>query len=295
VRGIILAGGTGSRLHPATLVVSKQLLPVFDKPMVYYPLSVLLAAGVREILLITTPRDRAQFESLLGDGSRFGATLAYATQDSPRGIPEALEIARRFTGSERVALILGDNLFHGDEVTVMLAAARDGAGAHIAACRVPNPEQYGVVELDAGGHAIAITEKPTNGKSRWAIPGLYVFPPRAWTRVKSLAASTRGELEITDLLRHYATRGALTVHRLGGRTKWLDTGTPASLLAASKFVSRLQQRLGLPVGSPEYAATVAGSVTRAATLRQLRLQKGDYALLVARALADKRVQRGRHA
>ena len=259
--------------------------------MVYYPLAVLLGAGVREVLIITTPRDRAQFEQLLGDGSQFGASLAYATQDSPRGIPEALAIGRGFTGNQRVALILGDNLFHGDEVRTALTAARDGEGVHILACQVPNPEHFGVVEFGEGSRAIVITEKPTNGRSRWAIPGLYVFPARAWTRVRSLTTSHRGELEITELLRHYAERRALTVHRLSRRTKWLDTGTPASLMAASRFVARVQRRDGVPVGSPEYAATLAGSVKRTAMLGQLRMRQGEYASFVTNALRRVRAAR----
>jgi glucose-1-phosphate thymidylyltransferase len=284
VRGIILAGGTATRLQPATLVVSKHLLPVFDKPMIYYPLAVLLAAGVREILVITTPRDRPLFRALLGDGSQFGATISYAIQRIPRGIPEALRIGRRFAAGQRTALILGDNVFHGRDVLTSLAAASQGAGAHCFASRVPNPEEYGIVEFD-GSDAVSLTEKPRNGRSRWALTGLYVFPANVWTRTEKLVPSRRGELEITDMLRAYLEQDALTVHRLARRTRWIDAGTPGSLLAASQFVSSVQRRSGIPVGSPEYAAVASGLVTRARMRKGVRASSGEYAQMVARALA----------
>ena len=284
VRGIILAGGSGTRLSPATSVVSKQLLPVFDKPMIYYPLSALLGAGVREILVITTPRDRATFERLLGDGSRFGASLSYATQASPRGIPDALVIARPFTRNERVALMLGDNVFYGDELGVAMALAAMGKGAHILAYRVKTPEHFGVVEFDGDGRAVSVSEKPLDGRSPWAIPGVYVLPARAWSDVKSLRKSARGELEITDLLRKYARRRSLTVHKLTRRTTWMDTGTPRSLRDATNFICVMQTRRSVPIGSPEFSAVRGGLVTRETMLRRMRATRGDYARMVVTAL-----------
>lgn len=284
MRGIILAGGVGSRLYPATAVVSKQLLPVFDKPMVYYPLALLLDAGVREILVITTPRDRAAFATLLGDGSRFGASISYATQALPRGIPEALVIGRTFTKNDRVALLLGDNVFYGDEVIAALASAATGKGTHIFAYRVKTPEQYGVVEFDDAGRAASIAEKPLDGRSPWAIPGVYVFPARAWSDVTPLRKSPRGELEITDLLRKFARRRSLTVHKLGKRTTWMDTGTPRALRDATVFVGTMQTRRSVPIGSPEFSAVRGGLVRRDTMLKRLRAQRSEYAQMIVTAL-----------
>jgi len=284
VRGIILAGGVGSRLSPATTVVSKQLLPVFDKPMVFYPLSALLDAGVKEIMIITTPRDTALFKTLLGDGSRYGASIVYAMQETPKGIPEALTIAKAFTKNDRVALMLGDNVFYGDELPVAMALASRGKGAHVLACKVKTPEHFGVVEFDDDERPVAILEKPIDSKSPWAIPGVYVLPPKAWNEVKSLRKSKRGELEITDLLRRYARKRALTVHRLTRRTKWMDTGTPRALRDATNFICVMQSRKAVPIGAPEYSAVRGGLVQRATMLKRLRATKGAYAEMIVNAL-----------
>jgi glucose-1-phosphate thymidylyltransferase len=254
-KGLLLAGGTGSRLYPATLALSKQLLPVYDKPMIYYPLATLMQAGLREVLLITTPQDLPRFQALLGDGARWGITLHYAAQPRPEGIAQALVIARDFLAGAPCALILGDNLFHGQGLPERLRApAALGDAATVFACHVSEPQRYGVLEFDAQGRVTGIEEKPAQPKSRYAVTGLYFYDAQASDIAAALRPSARGELEITDVNAAYLQRDALRVQRLGAGDAWLDTGTHDDLLAASQFIATLEKRQGLKVGCPQAVA-----------------------------------------
>ncbi|MFJ5972856.1 glucose-1-phosphate thymidylyltransferase RfbA [Streptomyces sp. NPDC093060] len=260
MRGILLAGGTGSRLWPLTRSVSKQLLPVFDKPMIYYPLSTLLMAGVREILIITTPEDQDQFRRLLGDGAQLGLRLEYVAQERPEGIAHALVLGADFIGDEPVALILGDNIFHGTGLGTRLARYDDLKGGRVFAHQVANPSAYGVVEFDERGRVLSIEEKPVRPKSRYAVPGLYFYDNRVVEIAHGLRPSARGELEITDLNRVYLEAGELNVTRLDRGTAWLDTGTFTSMVQASEFVRVIEERQGFKVGCIEEAAWRAGLI-----------------------------------
>lgn len=262
-KGIILAGGTGSRLFPMTHSVSKQLIPVYDKPMIYYPLTVLMLAGVREILVISTPRDLPGFEHLLGDGSQWGLEISYAPQPKPEGLAQAFLIGEDFLAGEPACLVLGDNLFYGHELgNSLLAASRRMEGATIFGYHTNQPEQYGVVEFDAGGKVVSLEEKPARPKSNYAVPGIYFYDSNVVAMAKSLRPSPRGELEITDLNRLYLERGELRVEILGRGTTWLDTGTPDSLADATQFVQVIQQRQGLKIACPEEIAFHQGRIER---------------------------------
>ena len=263
MKGIILAGGSGSRLHPLTMVVSKQLMPVYDKPMIYYPLSTLMLAGIREILIISTPEDLPNFQRLLGDGSRIGISLSYAEQPKPEGLAQAFLIGEEFLAGEAGTLILGDNLFYGYGFSSMLqsVAARD-SGATVFGYYVKDPERYGVVEFDSAGKAIGLEEKPQNPRSNYAIPGLYFYDNKVVDYARSLKPSARGELEITDLNRLYLEDNSLYVEKLGRGIAWLDTGTHQSLLQASSYIEAVQERQGLMIGCIEEIAFRMGWIER---------------------------------
>ena len=286
-KGIILAGGSGTRLHPSTLAASKQLLPVYDKPMVYYPLSTLLLAGIRDLLLISTPQDLPQFRRLLGDGSQYGIRIGYAAQPSPDGLAQAFLIGADWLAGEACALALGDNLIHADHLSLALrqAAGRE-AGATVFAYQVRDPERYGVVTFDDAGRAIDIVEKPAAPASSWAVTGLYFYDRRVTEFARRIQPSARGELEITDLNRLYLDDGSLAVERLGRGTAWLDAGTPDSLLQAATFVQTIQARQGQLVGCPEEVAFRMGFID-ADTLRRHAARLGKTELgRVLRELAD---------
>ena len=289
MKGIILAGGKGTRLYPMTTVTSKQLLPVYDKPMIYYPLSTLMLAGIRDILLITTPEDVENFSRLLGDGSQWGVRLGYKAQPHPGGLAQAYTLGAEFVGGEHSALILGDNIYYGHGMPEILqrAAARK-TGATVLAYHVSDPERYGVVELDASGRALSIEEKPKAPKSRWAVTGLYFYDAKVVEIAANLKPSPRGELEITDVNAEYMRRGELMVEKMGRGFAWLDTGTPDSLIEAADFIRVLEKRQGFRVSCPEEVAFRMGFITRT-QLHQLgeAVGKSDYGqYLIAIATAE---------
>ncbi|HAW85441.1 MAG: glucose-1-phosphate thymidylyltransferase [Spirochaetes bacterium GWD1_61_31] len=286
MKGIVLAGGTATRLFPATVAVSKQMLPVYDKPMVYYPISTLMLAGIKDILLISSPRDIGGFQQLLGDGSNFGLSLTYAVQDKPRGLADAFIVGEKFIGKDRVALVLGDNVFYGQGFTPVLerAAARD-VGATIFGYYVKDPASYGVVEFDASGKVISIEEKPQHPKSSYAVPGLYFYDNHVVEVAKNVKPSARGEIEITSINNMYLSQGALQVELLGRGFAWLDTGNPRDLLAASSFIEAIQNRQGLYVACLEEIAFHQGWISRSALLaageRMQKTEYGEYLLSMA--------------
>jgi glucose-1-phosphate thymidylyltransferase len=268
MKGIVLAGGSGTRLHPMTLAASKQLLPVYDKPMIYYPLSTLMLAGIRDILIISTPEDLPQFRRLLGTGARFGVQFSYAEQPRPEGIAQAFLIGRDWIGGEPCALVLGDNLIHGDHLSALLrAAAARSEGASVFAYQVRDPERYGVVSFDQAGRPTEIVEKPAAPQSNWAVTGVYFYDRRVSDIARAIRPSPRGELEITELNQVYLEAGVLHVERLSRGCAWLDAGTPDSLLQAATFVQTIQSRTGMLVGCPEEVAFRKGFID-AATLRE---------------------------
>jgi glucose-1-phosphate thymidylyltransferase len=288
MKGIILAGGSGTRLHPMTLAMSKQLLPVYDKPMIYYPLSTLMLAGIRDVLIISTPHDLPHFQRLLGDGSDWGMELSYAEQPHPGGLAQAYIIGAKFIGDQPSVLILGDNLFYGHSLPDMMqAAAKRGTGATVFAYHVRDPERYGVVSFDATGKAISIEEKPKEPQSSWAVTGLYFYDAEVVEIAANLKPSPRGELEITDVNRIYLERGQLSVETMGRGFAWLDTGTPDSLLEAGEFVRTLESRQGLRIACPEEIACRQGwiSVQQLTALGE-RLSKGDYGRYILQVARD---------
>lgn len=288
-KGIVLAGGTGSRLHPITLASSKQLLPVYDKPMIYYPISILMLGGMRDILIISTPQDLPRFRDLLGDGSRWGVRFEFVEQDAPRGIAEAFLLGADFTGDDSVTLILGDNLFYGN-MDFLRNALRQERGATVFGYPVQDPERYGVVEFDADRRVVSIEEKPSKPKSKYAVPGLYCYDNGVVEVARALKPSPRGELEITDVNRAYLERGELSVELLGRGMAWLDTGTPQSLLEASSFVASIENRQGLKIGCLEEVAFRMGFIDAGQLQKLAQEFKGNsYGKYLAGVVEDTKV------
>jgi glucose-1-phosphate thymidylyltransferase len=288
MKGIILAGGSGTRLYPLTRVLSKQLLPIYDKPMIFYPLSALMLGGIRDILVITTPADAPLFRALLGDGRDWGVTLTYAVQAKPDGLPQAFLIARDFLAGEGCVLILGDNLVYGDGLSERMRRSAARRGATLFGYRVGDPERYGVVEFDAGGNALSIEEKPSVPRSNWAVIGLYFYDGEVVRKAEALKPSPRGELEITDLNNTYLAAGKLTVERLGRGYAWLDTGTHESLLEASEFVRTLEKRTGQKIGCIEEVAFRMGFIDASRLKKLARLySKSDYGEYLERLLEER--------
>ena len=293
MKGIVLAGGAGTRLHPMTAVTSKQLMPVYDKPLIYYPLTTLMLAGIREILIVTTPRDLSAFQALLGDGGQWGLSLTYLAQPTPGGIAQAYVLGADFVAGGPSALVLGDNLFHGDGLVERLNSAvraAEGGGATVFAHQVSDPERYGVITFDAAGRPSSIEEKPAKPRSNWAVTGLYLYDAEVVNIAAGLKPSARGELEITDVNRAYLERGRLSVERLGRGFAWLDTGTPESLLDAALFVRTLEQRQGVKIACPEEVAHHMGFIDDAALEAAVARTAGsDYGRYLARYLEFGRI------